>query len=95
MNYLEPIISNGEDAQIDDPQIGQTSGNHQDAQALWIRQMAFVEIKPTAFLVGEKGFDLKTFFVPINGFVRQFEIGDQEDGCEVALPQRALAIRGP
>ena len=95
MNYLDPIFSNGDDAQIDDPQIGQTGGDHEDTQALWIRQMAFVEIKPTAFLVGEKGFDLKTFFVPINGFVRQFEIGDQEDGCEVALPQRALAIRGP
>ena len=59
-------ITHGDTAQVDDPQIGQASCDHQIAQALWIRQMTFMQKEPTAFLVGEEGFDLKTFFVPID-----------------------------
>ena len=35
--------------------------------------------EPTAFLVREKGFDLKTLFIPVQGFNGQFEIGHQID----------------
>src|SRR4030042_6839110 len=49
--------------------------------------MAFVEMKPTAFLVGKESFDLEALFVPITGFVGQFEIGYQKDGFQVtSLP---------
>ena len=81
---LDPILSQCHEAEIDDPQIGQASCDHQGAQAFRIRQMAFVEVKSAAFLVGEEGFDLKTFFVPITGFTGQFEIGHQKDGFQVA-----------
>jgi len=77
MNDLDPIFSEGHQTQINDPQICQTRCNHQNAQTVWIGQMTFIEIKPTAFLIGEKGFNLKALFLPINCLIRQFEISDQ------------------
>jgi len=62
--------------------------------------MTFVQKKATAFLVGEEGFDLKTFFVPIHGFVGEFKIRDQKERVTVAaLPMgnhrhRAIALSG-
>lgn len=47
--------------------------------------MAFMEVKPTTFLVREEGFDAKAFFVPIAGSIGQIEIGDQKDGFGIAL----------
>ena len=41
--------------------------------------MAFVEMKAPTFLVREKGFDPKTFTIPVNGFVPQFKIRNQID----------------
>ena len=65
MNDFYPIVSHSNAAQINDPQVGQASGDHQIAQALRVRQMTFVKEEPTAFLIREEGFDLKTFFVPV------------------------------
>lgn len=49
--------------------------------------MDFVEMDPTAFLVGKESLDLEALFVPITGFVGQFDIGYQKDGFQVtALP---------
>lgn len=42
-------------AQVDDPDVGQASGNQQARQALWVSEMAFMELEAAAFLVGEEG----------------------------------------
>lgn len=100
MNDFDPIVPQGHQTQIDDPQIGQASSNHQDTQTVWIGQVTFIKVKPTALLVGEKGFDLKTFFIPIDGLIRQIEIGDQKDRVGVAASpagnhhHRAIALLG-
>jgi hypothetical protein len=31
--------------------------------------MAFMEVKTATFLVGEEGFNVETFFIPIAGFI--------------------------
>ena len=80
MNGFYPVVSHSNAAQVDDPQVSQASGDHQIAQALRIRQVTFVQEEPTAFFVGEERFDLKTLFVPVKGFIGQFEIGHQIDG---------------
>lgn len=62
MNDFYPILSYGHAAQVDDPEVSQTRRNHQVVQAFWVRQVAFVKVEPTTFLVAEEGFDLGTFF---------------------------------
>ena len=47
--------------------------------------MTFMEVKPTAFLIEEEGFNTEAFFVPMAGFVGQVEIGDQVDGFDIPL----------
>jgi hypothetical protein len=67
---------NGYQAEIDNPQISQTSGNHQDAQSVWIGQMTFIKKRPTPFRSGEESLDLKALSAPLNGLIRQFEISN-------------------
>jgi hypothetical protein len=85
MDQANPIIAKGGQAQENNPEIGQASGDHQRAQALRVREMTFVEVKTAAFLIGEKGFDAKAFFVPMTGGIRQIQIGDQKDGFGIAF----------
>lgn len=77
MNDFYPIVTHCNAAQVDDPQVSQTSSDHQIAQTLRVRQVTFMKKEPTAFLVREEGFNLKTFFVPVNGLIRQFDIRHQ------------------
>lgn len=51
--------------------------------------MAFMQVEPAAFLIGEKGLDLEPFGIPVAGFFDQLEVGDQIDRFLVALPPPA------
>lgn len=77
MDDGNPMVANGETAQVNDPEIGQAGGDHQVTQSGWIGEMTFVQEKAATFLVGEKGFDLEAFFVPVQGFMGQIKVGDQ------------------
>ncbi len=100
MDHLDPLLAQSGQTQVDDPPIGQASRDQQSAQALRIGQMTFMEVKTATFLIREEGFDAKAFFVPVAGFIRQGEIGDQKDGrCVALLPpgnhrDRAIAFLG-
>src|SRR5665648_904642 len=79
MNDIYPTLSHGDTAQVNDPQISQASCDHQIAQAFWVRHVTFVKKEPTTFHIGEEGFNLETLFVPVQGFIGQFEISHQID----------------
>ncbi len=55
MNNLHPIVPLGDYAQIDDPDVGRASCDHQTGQAHRVRDVAFVQVEPPAFPVGEEG----------------------------------------
>ena len=100
MNDLHPPISLGNDAQVDYPDVGQASGNHQLRQPSGVRDVALVQPEPTALLVGEESFNTEPLRVPVTGFFFQFHVGDQIDGVLVrGLPpsdsqDRAVFLTG-
>jgi len=47
--------------------------------------MAFVQIKPSAFLSGEECLDPKSFLVPIASLVSRLHIGNEIEGLFVSL----------
>jgi hypothetical protein len=51
-----PLVTLGNKAQKNDPDVSQTSSDHQPAQTLWFIDMAFVQVKAPTFLIREKGF---------------------------------------
>ena len=65
MNDLDPIISFSNHTQIDDPDVGQTSSDQQASQTLWIGDVTFMQVEPSALLVGKEGFDAVPFGVPV------------------------------
>jgi hypothetical protein len=42
VNAFDPILSNRDAVQIDDPQVSQASRSHQIAQAFWIRHVTLM-----------------------------------------------------
>ena len=79
MNDRDPVVMLGLDTQKYDPDIGQTSSYQQTCHALWVRDMALMQMKAPAFLVREKGLNAKAFAVPIASFFSQLQIGNQEN----------------
>src|SRR4249919_4302020 len=77
MNEFVPAIGHAEYAQVDHPNVGETSGDQQACEALWVADMALVELKAATFLVGEEGFNAHAFFVVAACFFTQAKIGDQ------------------
>ena len=65
MNDGCPLITEGDQAQKNDPDVSQASGDHQAGQTLGVINMTFVQMKTPAFLIGEKGFDAETQTIPI------------------------------
>ena len=87
MDNLDPAIPLGDHTQVDDPDVGQASRDHQPGQALWIRDVALVQVESSALLIGEESLNSEPFGVPVAGFWHQFHVGHQVDGCFVsALP---------
>ena len=64
----------------------QTGSNHQAADAAGCSKMALVKIEASAFLIGEKGFNAKPFGIPVAGFFKQFQVGDQIERLLIACP---------
>jgi len=54
--------------------------------------MALVNVKATAFLVGEEGFDLEAAAVKTTGLICIGQVGDQEDGFFVATTPPANQV---
>ncbi len=89
MNDLHPIISFGDDAQVDDPDVSKASCDHQPGQPGRVGDMAFMQIEAPAFLVGEESFNTKAFVILGTDFGNQLQVGDQIEGLfAVALPPR-------
>ena len=65
MNEVLPAVSDSDNSEIDDPDIGQTSRNHQTCQAHRIGQMALVQVEATALLIREERFDVEAFGIVI------------------------------
>ncbi|MCP4544282.1 MAG: hypothetical protein GY832_44785 [Chloroflexi bacterium] len=51
MNDLDLVILLGNRPQIDDPDVSQASSNKQASKTHWIRDVTFVQIETSAFLV--------------------------------------------
>lgn len=85
MNEFVIIGSHGSNAEVDDPQVRQASGDHQSCQALGVGQVTFMQIKASVFLVAEEGFDLEAFFVAVPGLIRQVKVGDKINRFRVAF----------
>jgi hypothetical protein len=84
MNDLDPAISLGNRTQVDDPDVGQASRDHQAGQACRIRDVAFVQVEAAALLIREEGLNPVPFGIPVTRFFGQFHIGDQVDGFFIA-----------
>jgi hypothetical protein len=82
---FDPVVSLGNHAQVNDPEVSQTGSKHQPGQAFRVREVALVQVEATAFLVGEEGFDAEALGVPVAGFFDQGHVGDQVEGLFVAL----------
>ena len=77
VNDNDPILKYGQRAQEDDPNVSQASRDHQAREPRRIRDVAFVEIEATAFLVGEEGLNSIPFAVPVTGFINQLQVRDE------------------
>ena len=86
---FDPIISLGNDAQVDNPDVGQASCNHQPSQTRWLRDVALMQVETAAFLIREQGFNAEPLFIPIAGLLRQFHVGNQ-----VSIQQVLQGLRG-
>jgi hypothetical protein len=53
MNDLDPAILFGNHTQVDNPDVSQASGNEQAGQTEWVRDVTFVQVETSAFLVRE------------------------------------------
>jgi hypothetical protein len=59
MDDRYPFVPFGDYAQIDDPNVSQTSSYHQTGYTLWVRDMTLMPIEPPAFLVRKESFNPK------------------------------------
>lgn len=64
MNDFDPVISHGQRAQENDPDVGQRGGDHQARQPSGIRQVTLVQMKAAAFLIRKEGLDAEAFGIP-------------------------------
>ncbi len=60
MNDFAPSLLDCQVAQIDHPDVCQASCYHQLSQSIWITEMAFVQMEPTTFLVGEQSLNTES-----------------------------------
>jgi hypothetical protein len=77
MDDSNPLVSFGYHTQINFPNVSQTSSNQQVGSTRWVGDMTSIQMKASAFLVREEGFNAKAFAIPGTGFLSQSHIGDQ------------------
>ena len=87
---LDAAVPLGNDAQIDDPEIGQAGCDNQAGQACGVRYVAFGQVEPSALLIGEEGFNANALGVPVTRFFDQFHTCDQVDWPSVPGPHPAM-----
>ena len=83
MDDLDPIFAERLQSQMDDPHVGQASGDYQGAEPFGVGEMTFIEMEPAAFLIRKECFNLETFVIPVKGFIGQVKVGHQEKGIGV------------
>ena len=60
-------LSNDKQTEAYHPDVSQAGGNQEPTNADRVREMAFVDVEATAFLVGEEGFDKAALFSVSSG----------------------------
>jgi hypothetical protein len=85
MNAGQPVVGVSDVTQVDDPQIGKTSGYHQMRDTLGIAQVALIDLKTSAFLVRKEGFNPHAFAIHLTGGFDTGEITDQIDQFRVSM----------
>lgn len=91
-NQAAIVGSNHPESLTDHPDISQASSNQHAAKTNGIGKMALVNVKATAFLVGEEGFDLEAAAIKTAGLIRIGQVGNQEDGFFVATTPPANQV---
>ena len=76
-------LSNDKQTEAYHPDVGQARCNQEPTDADGVREMTFVNVKTTTFLVGEEGFDTKAALVEPAGQASIGQIRDQVDGLFV------------
>lgn len=95
MNDSDPSFDVGECTQIDEPEIGQTRSHQQTEEPFGVGEVAFVDVKATAFLVRKECLDMKPFTIPLTGLISKFQIAHQVDRPGGILPgdgERATTV---
>src|SRR3954470_6196238 len=64
-------------AKINHPDIGKTGGNSEACQPHGIADVAFMQMKPAAFLVGKESFNVHALLIPVTSLFTEFQSGDQ------------------
>lgn len=77
MDFGDPPFDMGERPQIDDPELGQTCRHQQAKQSLGVADVALVDRKATAFLVGKERFNMKPLAIPVVRLGSELQIGHQ------------------
>src|SRR6185503_10580174 len=85
MQPFHPLFLERTHSQIDQPHIGQATGDQKPTQPLWLTQMAFVHLKATAFLVREERLNMCAFLVELHRRIQIAHIGDQIDRLKTLL----------
>ncbi len=94
MELFEPALTHGTDAEIDDPEVGQARGNQQAREPGRITEMARVQVKATTFLIREKGLDVRSLAVVVQGMIHIAHIRHEVDRRIIGrVPDRQQADR--
>ena len=73
MDDSYPVILLGHGTEKHDPDVRQAGSDHQPRQLQRVGQMALVQVKATALLVGEEGFNGKPLGIPEAGSRHQIQ----------------------
>ena len=85
MNNTNQVAFDGQDTKGNDPNVSETSGNHQSGEPFWITDVTFVQMKAATLLVGEEGFDAHPLAVETTGLCGQITVGNQVNRFLFAL----------
>jgi len=86
MNVSHPTGVVRHDAQVNDPQVGQTGRQHQAGDAGWITEVTAIQLKTTTFLVGKERFDLRPLTIRVTRGLDTAQVADQINRLGVSAP---------
>src|SRR5215216_3427831 len=79
MQLAHPIIPRGTDAEIHNPEIGQTRRDQQPPQARRLAQVTFMNLQSATFLIRKEALNLRTRLVVLYGRVQIIQIRHKID----------------